>query len=95
MIIPFNERFRRNHVKNNYSLNRSTINTQPLSRIINPHESIIQSGNKKQQEQQQQQQQQQQQKQYAQEIRREIMRARFTMHNLYGVATGGCRSCGS
>ena len=86
MIIPFNEGFRRIRNNNNYSLNRSSTNVQPLSRVINPHESIKLSSNQQKQKQQQQ---------YAQEIRREIMRARFTMHNLYGVATAGCSSCGS
>ena len=87
MIIPFNEGFRRirnnNNNNNNYSLNRSSTNVQPLSRVINPHESIKLSSNP------------QQQQQYAREIRRDMMRARFTMHNLYGVATAGCSSCGS
>ena len=83
MIIPFNEGFRRIRNNNNYSLNRSSTNVQPLSRVINPHESIKLSSNP------------QQQQQYAREIRREMMRARFTMHNLYGVATAGCSSCGS
>jgi len=34
-------------------------------------------------------------RQEARAIRREMLKARFTMHNLYGVATSGCRSCGS
>jgi len=85
MIIPFNEGFRRiRNNNNNYSLNRSSTNVQPISRVINPHESIRQSSIP-----------QKQQQQYTREIRREMMRARFTMHNLYGVATAGCSSCGS
>lgn len=92
MIIPFNEGFRRirNNNNNKFSLNRSSTNVQPLSRVINPRDHVTQSSIPQKQKQQQLLLQQQ-----AQEIRREIMRARFTMHNLYGVATAGCRSCGS
>ena len=91
MIIPFNEGFRRirnnnnnNNNNNKFSLNRSSTNVQPLSRVINQRDSVTQSSNPQQLLQQQ-----------AREIRREILRARFTMHNLYGVATAGCSSCGS
>ena len=89
MIIPFNEGFRRirnNNNNNKFSLNRSSTNVQPLSRVINPRDSVTQSSKQQQQQLLQQQ---------AREIRREILRARFTMHNLYGVATSGCSSCGS